>query len=35
MPFDGDIPDLSKPENFNKFKRELYNRAFLTEYKEK
>ena len=34
MPFGGDIPDISEPENFNKFRREVKNRIFLTELRE-
>jgi len=35
LPFEGNIPDLTRPENYNKFKRELKNYLFKTEEKER
>jgi len=35
MPFQGDMPDITKPENFNKFRREMKNYFWNTEEKQK
>lgn len=35
LPFEGNIPDLRKEENFNKFRADLKNKLFQTEYHEK
>ncbi len=34
MPFEGDFPDLTRPENFNRFKRELKEYVFSTKEKD-
>jgi len=34
MPFQGDLPDITKPENYNRFRREIKNYFFNTEGKQ-